>query len=386
LDPEEKVKKGPKKNIINAIFKKKNSRDDLHPTEDKDGKKKSTAKESPKKKIVKRVHRSSGSSGSSDYRPNSPHRLPSPPQPALERPNSRSSDRSPKCPARPESSTSGGSSSFGITRSRTSSRSSIDHHRRSISPSPSPSPDAIRRRTSSSVSPHAKKRTFSRSPYNSQSSSSVSPTLKPESKPILTPMLSPMSESETGHEKSRYRSRKDLDKMSKRQKKTENGFNKKKTEDPAVPLKPVSPVTRIKKEIKEEPNVKSNLQQTEIKTSQQDNTIGLESTKIRKDSSLSQSDEDESDNPSGNVAPYCQKHHMPHPSIEELKDKAYLARLQVISKTLSNPRTAASLLNSVVDLILETGNFATDKENFNFDICNLDQGTIGKIEEVLELH
>ena len=58
----------------------------------------------------------------------------------------------------------------------------------------------------------------------------------------------------------------------------------------------------------------------------------------------------------------------------------------MISKTLSNPRTAASLLNSVVDLILETGNFATDKENFNFDICNLDQGTIGKIEEVLELH
>ena len=50
-----------------------------------------------------------------------------------------------------------------------------------------------------------------------------------------------------------------------------------------------------------------------------------------------------------------------------------------------NPHTAVSLLNSVVDLILETGNFSTEQENFQFDICNLDQGTIAKIEAVLEL-
>ena len=52
---------------------------------------------------------------------------------------------------------------------------------------------------------------------------------------------------------------------------------------------------------------------------------------------------------------------------------------------LSNPQLSVELLNSIVDLILETGNFSVEQENFNFDICNLDQKTVGKIETVLQL-
>ena len=33
---------------------------------------------------------------------------------------------------------------------------------------------------------------------------------------------------------------------------------------------------------------------------------------------------------SGAADPYCQLHHMPHPTLEELRDKKYLARLQVL--------------------------------------------------------
>ena len=40
-------------------------------------------------------------------------------------------------------------------------------------------------------------------------------------------------------------------------------------------------------------------------------------------------------------------------------------------------------MDAVVDVILETGNFSLDKENFNFDICNLDPATVAKIESVL---
>ena len=40
-------------------------------------------------------------------------------------------------------------------------------------------------------------------------------------------------------------------------------------------------------------------------------------------------------------------------------------------------------MDAVVDVILETGNFSLDKENFNFDLSNLDPATVAKIESVL---
>ncbi len=52
---------------------------------------------------------------------------------------------------------------------------------------------------------------------------------------------------------------------------------------------------------------------------------------------------------------------------------------------INNPTTTSAVLNLVVDLILETGNFITTNECFTFDICNLDQRTVGKIETVLDL-
>lgn len=52
---------------------------------------------------------------------------------------------------------------------------------------------------------------------------------------------------------------------------------------------------------------------------------------------------------------------------------------------MSNPQVSVSVLNAVVDVILETGNFSVDQSNFNFDICNLDHVTVSKIETVLSL-
>jgi len=76
---------------------------------------------------------------------------------------------------------------------------------------------------------------------------------------------------------------------------------------------------------------------------------------------------------------------MPHPTMEELRDKKYFARLQAIQIAISNPQVSVSLLNAVVDVILETGNFSVEQDNFNFDICNLDKATVGRIETVLNI-
>ena len=48
-------------------------------------------------------------------------------------------------------------------------------------------------------------------------------------------------------------------------------------------------------------------------------------------------------------------------------------------------QVSVSLLNAVVDVILETGNFSVEQDNFNFDICNLDKATVGRIETVLNI-
>ena len=42
-------------------------------------------------------------------------------------------------------------------------------------------------------------------------------------------------------------------------------------------------------------------------------------------------------------------------------------------------------MDAMVEVVLETGNFSLDKENFNFDICNLDMATVAKIESVLSV-
>ena len=56
---------------------------------------------------------------------------------------------------------------------------------------------------------------------------------------------------------------------------------------------------------------------------------------------------------------------------------------QALQIALNNPATSGMTMDAVVDVILETGNFSLDKENFNFDICNLDPATVAKIESVL---
>merc|ERR1712059_127666 len=82
----------------------------------------------------------------------------------------------------------------------------------------------------------------------------------------------------------------------------------------------------------------------------------------------------------GSGDPYCQALHLPHPGLEEIQDKKYFARLEVIQAAIHSPKTSTDVLNAVVDLILETGNFVTTNDNFVFDICNLDPGTVVKIE------
>merc|ERR1719356_649641 len=90
--------------------------------------------------------------------------------------------------------------------------------------------------------------------------------------------------------------------------------------------------------------------------------------------------EDEVSSDQGQADPYCQPQHLPHPTLAELRDKKYFARLQAIQVAINNPATSGQALTSIVEAILETGNFSLDQDNFNFDICNLDPVTVGKIE------
>jgi len=81
--------------------------------------------------------------------------------------------------------------------------------------------------------------------------------------------------------------------------------------------------------------------------------------------------------------PYCQPRHRPFPPIEELQDRKYWAKLQTINAAINDPHTGQDQLNQIVDLILETGNFSTSAESFNFDICNLENSVVQQIGEVL---
>jgi len=402
-DVEEKSKKGPKTSLISAIFKQKKSRENSNPPDEKDDKKKAKKKkrerkESPKKKKKRDRSESSSSSDEISVPPSSRRSPATSPSPPPKRANTV------KVRDRPDSSTSGeivdppprfSSPSPSPSRSRSQ---DLNHH--SVS---SPSPELSRPTKSGRGlhSPPAKKRSLSRSPvYHSRSSMSRSPSpaAKPEQKPIsstvlatpLSPMLSPLSGGESGAERGR------------------KGGRSRKERDASIKLQNAK--TEVKKDsldIKEEPvefaetkSLASKLRPTPSPSRSQEATAatrhrlpsyedkaspsltGQAYSKARKESSRSLSEED--DTP-GSVEPYCQEYHMPHPSIEELTDPKYLSRLQAINMVMMNPHTAVSLLNSVVDLILETGNFSTEQENFQFDICNLDQGTIAKIEAVLEL-
>lgn len=80
-----------------------------------------------------------------------------------------------------------------------------------------------------------------------------------------------------------------------------------------------------------------------------------------------------------------QPDHLPHPPLEEVKDTKYLSRLQAIAAAISDPRADPETLNTIVNIILETGNFGTSNDSFNFDLCNLDKQSIQKISISLKL-
>merc|ERR1719320_767801 len=113
---------------------------------------------------------------------------------------------------------------------------------------------------------------------------------------------------------------------------------------------------------------------------------GLTSTAVSATGQLEQDDEDGEIN--GNeeeeeaVPPYCQPNHKPFPPIEELQDRRYWAKLQTINAAINDPNTGQDQLNQIVDLILETGNFSTSPDRFNFDICNLEKSVVHQIAEV----
>jgi len=403
--------------LISSIFKQKKSRENSNPPDEKDDKKKTKKKkrerkESPKKKKRKRGRGRSDSSSSSDGRPSS---LTSPSPPPV-RPNSGASDNSSKVLDRPDSSTSVARVPSPIHSPSPSQSPDLNHHHSVSSPSPELSRSVANRRDSISPpqitpSPAAKKRSISRSPaYNSRSSvsRSPSPVVKTEPRPIsamlatpLSPMLSPMSGGESGAERGRKtsRARKERDKSSKKQKlKSEPKkdtlnikeepieFPDSKTSSAVPRASPVQHRTNYQDE--SSTSVRTRRPSFEDKTSSPVVQQPYSSSKPRKESSRSISEEDggsDNNGTPGSIEPYCQDHHLPHPSIEELRDTQYLARLQAINMAINSPCTAVALLNSVVELILETGNFSTDQEHFQFDICNLDQGTISKIETILEL-
>jgi len=82
---------------------------------------------------------------------------------------------------------------------------------------------------------------------------------------------------------------------------------------------------------------------------------------------------------------YCQPHHMPHLCKEEVSDKDYLTKLQAIASAISSPHTQEEVLNSIVDVILDTGNFVTTSNSFDFDLCNLDKQSVNRISDFLKL-
>ena len=57
---------------------------------------------------------------------------------------------------------------------------------------------------------------------------------------------------------------------------------------------------------------------------------------------------------------------------------------QVLHNKINSPHTAINVLNAVVDIIIETGNFSLEQEQINFDICNFDSVTVGRIEKILK--
>jgi len=80
-----------------------------------------------------------------------------------------------------------------------------------------------------------------------------------------------------------------------------------------------------------------------------------------------------------------QPQHMPHLPTEVVAEPQYLAKLQAISAAISSPLTDQVILNSIVDIILETGNFAVRGDSFDFDLCNLDKQSVNKISVFLKL-
>ena len=161
-------------------------------------------------------------------------------------------------------------------------------------------------------------------------------------------MLSPMSDGELGAERGRKpgRSRKDRDKSGKRQKvKTDpakDNLDIKQEPQEFVDSKPAqvllrssSPATMPVYQDHADTAIRNRRQSYEEKTTSEVTSGNqVQFTKGRKESSRSVSEEETggSDNNGtpGSVEPYCQEHHMPHPTLEDLREKQYLDRLQVL--------------------------------------------------------
>jgi len=130
---------------------------------------------------------------------------------------------------------------------------------------------------------------------------------------------------------------------------------------PLAPLSPLSPGEDLKQDVESKNGIANGMEQEE----EEDGEVHEEEEEVRE--------------------PYCQPHHrpFPFPPIEQLQDRKYWAKLQKINAAINNPQTGQDQLNQIVDLILETGNFSTSAESFNFDICNLEKSVVQQIGEVL---
>lgn len=79
-----------------------------------------------------------------------------------------------------------------------------------------------------------------------------------------------------------------------------------------------------------------------------------------------------------------QPQHVPHLSIEDLKDPKHLHRLQNIALFIKNSDDVG-ILNTVCEIVIDSGNYGNTSDCFNFDLCNLDKQAIRKISISLKL-
>lgn len=80
-----------------------------------------------------------------------------------------------------------------------------------------------------------------------------------------------------------------------------------------------------------------------------------------------------------------QPQHVPHLSIEELKESKHAHRLRKIASLIASKHTDEETLHTIANIVIDSGNYGELSDSYNFDLCNLDKQAIHKISISLNL-